>query len=170
MSPSLLRAAPLTLLVATACGPAPVVEDAGSLPPPPDLVPFATDDDAGMTADAGVPDPAAPDAGAPDAGMTTDAGAPFAGLPVPALVDAIDHTFLIEELGGVAEDPFSYADDLDGFQAYLDDVGVLYLDPRLNLSVGLGGATIHLGVLSPLGRRFWKYGSYTEEPGAGACW
>lgn len=44
------------------------------------------------------------------------------------------------------------------------------LDPRLNLSVGLGGVTIHLGVLSGGGRRFWYYDSYSAEPGAGDCW
>ena len=44
------------------------------------------------------------------------------------------------------------------------------LDPRLNMSVGLGGVTIHLGVLSQGGRRFWMYGSYTEEPDSGDCW
>ena len=44
------------------------------------------------------------------------------------------------------------------------------LDPRLNMSVGLGGITIHLGVLSANGRRFWLYDSYSEEPGSGNCW
>jgi hypothetical protein len=44
------------------------------------------------------------------------------------------------------------------------------VDPRLNLSVGLGGATLHVGLLSDGGRRFWFYGSYTEVAGAGDCW
>lgn len=44
------------------------------------------------------------------------------------------------------------------------------LDPRLNLSVGLGGVTIHLGVLSAGGRRFWYYDSYTAEPEGSDCW
>jgi hypothetical protein len=44
------------------------------------------------------------------------------------------------------------------------------LDPRLNMSVGLGGITIHLGVLSEDGRRFWYYDSYTDEPESGDCW
>jgi hypothetical protein len=44
------------------------------------------------------------------------------------------------------------------------------LDPRLAMSVGLGGVTIHLGVLSAGGRRFWYYDSYSAEPGAGDCW
>ncbi len=44
------------------------------------------------------------------------------------------------------------------------------LDPRLNMSVGLGGITIHLGVLSAGGRRSWTYDSYTEEPNSGTCW
>jgi hypothetical protein len=44
------------------------------------------------------------------------------------------------------------------------------LDPRLAMSIGLGGVTIHLGVLSAGGRRFWYYDSYTAEPGAGNCW
>lgn len=44
------------------------------------------------------------------------------------------------------------------------------LDPRLNLSVGLGGVTIHLGVLSAGGRRFWYYDSYTSEPEGSDCW
>ena len=44
------------------------------------------------------------------------------------------------------------------------------LDPRLNMSVGLGGVTIHLGVLSQGGRRFWTYSSYTVEPNSGGCW
>ncbi len=44
------------------------------------------------------------------------------------------------------------------------------LDPRLNMSVGLGGITIHLGVLSAGGRRFWYYDSYSSEPEGGDCW
>ncbi|MBI4822571.1 MAG: carboxypeptidase regulatory-like domain-containing protein [Deltaproteobacteria bacterium] len=44
------------------------------------------------------------------------------------------------------------------------------LNPRLNLSVGLGGVTIHLGLLSRNGRRFWKYASYTDEANSGNCW
>lgn len=44
------------------------------------------------------------------------------------------------------------------------------LDPRLNMSVGLGGVTIHLGVLSAGGRRFWYYDTYTSEPDSGLCW
>jgi hypothetical protein len=44
------------------------------------------------------------------------------------------------------------------------------LDPRLNMSVGLGGITIHLGVLSAGGRRFWYYDSYTAEPEGSDCW
>lgn len=44
------------------------------------------------------------------------------------------------------------------------------LDPRLNMSVGLGNITIHLGVLSGGGRRFWYYDSYTSQPGDGDCW
>lgn len=44
------------------------------------------------------------------------------------------------------------------------------LDPRLNMSVGLGGVTIHLGVLSAGGRRHWYYDSYTAEPNSGDCW
>lgn len=44
------------------------------------------------------------------------------------------------------------------------------LNPRLNLSVGLGGVTIHLGVLSRNGRRFWKYDSYTTLSNSGDCW
>lgn len=44
------------------------------------------------------------------------------------------------------------------------------VDPRLNMSVGLGGVSIHLGVLSSGGRRFWTYASYTVEPGSGSCW
>lgn len=44
------------------------------------------------------------------------------------------------------------------------------LDPRLNMSIGLGGVTIHLGVLSGGGRRFWFYDSYSVEAGGGDCW
>lgn len=44
------------------------------------------------------------------------------------------------------------------------------LNPRLNMSVGLGGVTIHLGLLSRNGRRFWKYSSYTALSGSGDCW
>jgi hypothetical protein len=44
------------------------------------------------------------------------------------------------------------------------------VDPMLNMSVGLGGLTIHLGVLSNGGRRNWFYGSYTNEPDSGNCW
>ncbi len=44
------------------------------------------------------------------------------------------------------------------------------LDPRLNMSVGLGGVSIHLGVLSAGGRRYWTYSSYTDEPDSGDCW
>ncbi len=44
------------------------------------------------------------------------------------------------------------------------------LNPRLNMSVGLGGITIHLGLLSANGRRFWKYASYSNQPNSGNCW
>lgn len=44
------------------------------------------------------------------------------------------------------------------------------LDPRLNMSIGLGAVTIHLGVLSAGGRRSWTYGGYTDEPDSGQCW
>jgi hypothetical protein len=44
------------------------------------------------------------------------------------------------------------------------------LDPRLNMSVGLGDITIHLGLLSTNGRRFWKYASYTAQASSGDCW
>ena len=44
------------------------------------------------------------------------------------------------------------------------------LDPRLNMSVGLGGVTIHLGVLSAGGRRHWYYDSYSAQPNSGNCW
>ena len=44
------------------------------------------------------------------------------------------------------------------------------LNPRLNLSVGLGGATIHLGLLSRNGRRFWRYSSYSNQSNSGGCW
>jgi hypothetical protein len=222
---------------------------------------------------------------------TDDGDEPWASLGLVAsvspYVDVIDHAFLIEHFGGTAANAFDYDDDVMGFQAYLDDVGVQYfsaneivtpnspsaaaqcgymillptrgewekigalalmadqlralvgepvlmrnwwrpdcynelvggaaggdhpdadavdldfqsatsraaaqqylcnnywaedivpaediapgsdLDPRLNMSVGLGGVTIHLGVLSANGRRFWKYGSYTQEPDSGSCW
>ncbi len=41
---------------------------------------------------------------------------------------------------------------------------------QLNLSVGLGGVSIHLGLLSDNGRRFWKYGSYVQQSNSGSCW
>lgn len=44
------------------------------------------------------------------------------------------------------------------------------VDPMLNMSVGLGGVSLHIGVLSNGGRRNWYYGSYTEEPNSGNCW
>ena len=44
------------------------------------------------------------------------------------------------------------------------------LDPRLNMSIGLGEVTIHLGVLSSNGRRFWMYDSYQALPDSGDCW
>lgn len=44
------------------------------------------------------------------------------------------------------------------------------LDPRLNMSIGLGGATIHLGLLSRNGRRYWKYSSYSTLSNSGNCW
>ncbi len=44
------------------------------------------------------------------------------------------------------------------------------VDPRLNMSVGLGGVSIHLGVLSEKGRRKWKYTSYSSQPNSGTCW
>ncbi|MBI2378063.1 MAG: carboxypeptidase regulatory-like domain-containing protein [Deltaproteobacteria bacterium] len=208
-------------------------------------------------------------------------------VPSNPLVSVIDHAFLITRFGGVNADPFRFAETQDGFQEYLDAVGVTYfaaweyvvpnnqavatdcgysillpdrsmwpkaaalglladqlralvnepvqlrnwwrppcynegvggepngdhpdgdaldldfrsnrsradaqrllcetywsrdivqpeeiapgsnLNPRLNLSVGLGGITIHVGVLSANGRRFWKYSSYTEEPNSGSCW
>jgi hypothetical protein len=256
-----------------------LVEDAGALDDAGMLV-----EDAGALADAGV------DAGAPveDGGYDGGSEQDDAGFDAgPSYVDIIDHTFLIEHFGGDPVDAFDYADDVDGFQQYLDDVGVTYfsadeivtpnnpsaaagcgymillperglwerigalalfsdqlralvgepvfmrnwwrpdcyntavggapggdhpdadavdldfqsatsraaaqqylceaywsqdivgpdeiapgsdLDPRLNLSVGLGGLTIHLGVLSANGRRHWKYGSYTQEPNSGDCW
>lgn len=43
-------------------------------------------------------------------------------------------------------------------------------ETRLNMSIGLGGATIHLGLLSRNGRRFWKYSSYSAQPDSGDCW
>jgi hypothetical protein len=263
-------------------------DDAG---PPPDT---GLAEDAGWSLDAGEAESL--DAGAPwDAGgqgALEDAGAPppdgaDAGVDDPALVEKIDHAFLIEHFGGTVVDAMAYSDDLAGFQQYLDDVGVQYfsaneittpnnptaaqmcgydillpdpswwekigalalladelralvgepvfmrnwwrppcynelvggaaggdhpdadavdldflsagsralaqgylceqywaqdivppeaiapgsdLDPRLNLSVGMGGATLHVGLLSVNGRRFWFYGSYTDEPGSGDCW
>ena len=44
------------------------------------------------------------------------------------------------------------------------------LNPRLNMSVGLGGVTIHLGLLSRNGRRYWKYSSYSTQSNSGNCW
>ncbi len=44
------------------------------------------------------------------------------------------------------------------------------LNPRLNMSVGLGAITIHVGLLSSNGRRFWKYDSYTTLTNSGTCW
>ena len=40
---------------------------------------------------------------------------------------------------------------------------------RLNMSVGVGGNTIHLGLLSSRGRRSWRYGSYFNVAGDGNC-
>ncbi|BBM85965.1 D-Ala-D-Ala carboxypeptidase family metallohydrolase [Candidatus Uabimicrobium amorphum] len=45
-----------------------------------------------------------------------------------------------------------------------------YWSGDLQLSVGLGGVTIHLGILSPKGKRSWKYSSYTKLPNSGNCW
>lgn len=44
------------------------------------------------------------------------------------------------------------------------------LNPRLNMSIGLGGETIHLGLLSRNGRRYWQYSSYTNQSNSGSCW
>ncbi len=44
------------------------------------------------------------------------------------------------------------------------------LNPRLNMSIGLGGDTIHLGLLSRNGRRYWRYSSYTSQSNSGTCW
>lgn len=44
------------------------------------------------------------------------------------------------------------------------------LDPRLNMSIGLGGVTIHLGLLSRNGHRYWKYSSYQTLSNSGDCW
>lgn len=44
------------------------------------------------------------------------------------------------------------------------------LSRKLNLSVGLGGATIHVGLLSNNGRRSWKYPSYNNVSNSGTCW
>jgi hypothetical protein len=204
-----------------------------------------------------------------------------------AFVEEIDHAFLIAHFGGDPVDAHLYADDMGGFQAYLDDVGVQFfsaseiaspynaqaaadcglsvllpeqelweraaalavfsdqlralvdepvfmrnwwrppcynaavggaaggdhpdgdavdldfnssssralaqsflcedywsadlvdeddiapgadVDPRLNMSVGLGAETIHLGVLSRNGRRYWTYSSYSPSAAAGDCW
>jgi len=236
-------------------------------------------EDAGASADAG----AVEDAG----GHTVDAGAPVDDAGDSNLVDVIDHAFLVEHFGGTVVDATDYTDDIDGFQAFLDDTGVQFfsaneittphnasaaagcgyqillpdqdmwariaalalfsdelralvdepvymrnwwrppcynsavggaaggdhpdgdavdldfqsatsralaqrhlcevywaqdivaaediapgadLDPRLNMSVGLGGATIHLGVLSERGRRHWTYSSYSVQPNQGTCW
>ncbi|TVQ94797.1 MAG: hypothetical protein EA397_00970 [Deltaproteobacteria bacterium] len=59
-----------------------------------------------------------------------------------------------------------WQEDLD-LSGYVFDEQV---DPRLNLSIGLGGRTIHVGVLSTNGRRHWKYGSYVALSGSGSCW
>ncbi len=205
----------------------------------------------------------------------------------PVGVSVIDHTFLIEYFGGRAADPMLFAETPDGFQSYLDAVGVTYfsateyitpnnprvaegcgysvllpersvwpragalglladqlralvnepvvlrnwwrppcynagvggaaggdhpdadaldldfrsarsradaqrhlcntywladivapediepgsnLNPRLNMSLGLGGATLHLGLLSRNGRRYWKYASYSQVSDSGTCW
>lgn len=45
-----------------------------------------------------------------------------------------------------------------------------YWSSDLQLSIGLGGVTIHLGILSPKGKRSWKYSSYTKLPNSGNCW
>ncbi|WP_372366053.1 D-Ala-D-Ala carboxypeptidase family metallohydrolase [Candidatus Uabimicrobium sp. HlEnr_7] len=45
-----------------------------------------------------------------------------------------------------------------------------YWSSDLQLSIGLGGVTIHLGILSPKGKRNWKYKSYTKLPNSGNCW
>ena len=44
------------------------------------------------------------------------------------------------------------------------------LSRKLNLSVGLGGVSIHVGVLSANGRRNWFYSSYTNQSNSGTCW
>lgn len=207
--------------------------------------------------------------------------------PEPMGVSVIDHAFLIDHFGGTAVDPLQFPETSDGFQSYLDGVGVTYfsareyvtpnnpsvaaacgysillperslwpragalglladqlrmlvnepvvlrnwwrppcynegvggaaggdhpdgdaldldfrssrsradaqrylcstywlmdivapediepgsnLNPRLNMSAGLGGETIHLGLLSRNGRRYWKYSSYSQVSNSGTCW
>jgi hypothetical protein len=38
----------------------------------------------------------------------------------------------------------------------------LYKDPELDMSLGLGGYTIHMGLCSERGNRRWYYDSYVK--------
>lgn len=43
-------------------------------------------------------------------------------------------------------------------------------DRSVNLQIGLGGVTLHVGFDSPKGRRFWYYPSFKAVPKSGSCW
>lgn len=103
----------------------------------------------------------------PDCYNTAVGGAPGGDHPD---ADAVDLDFLSASSRAIAQAHLCseyWQQDIVDTADIAPDADV---DPRLNMSVGLGGATIHLGVLSRNGRRFWKYGSYTEEPDSGTCW
>ena len=51
------------------------------------------------------------------------------------------------------------------------DMNSSNIDDTLNISIGLGGTYMHIGLSSPQGRRYWVYNSYVKAGGqANNCW
>ena len=50
------------------------------------------------------------------------------------------------------------------------DGSLIYDWNPLNMSIGLGGTTMHISLFSKKGRRSWYYPTYNDDDGAGGCW
>jgi hypothetical protein len=51
------------------------------------------------------------------------------------------------------------------------DMNSSQIDDTLNISIGLGGTYMHIGLSSPQGRRYWIYNSYVKAGGqSNNCW
>lgn len=103
----------------------------------------------------------------PDCYNTAVGGAPGGDHPD---ADAVDLDFLSASSRAVAQAYLCSEYWEHDIVAPEDIAPGAEFDPRLNMSIGLGEATIHLGVLSQNGRRYWLYSSYTDEANADDCW